>query len=321
MIRVSHLTKRYGDNLAVSDLSFTIEAGHIYGFLGPNGAGKSTVMNMIAGCLAASEGQVLIDGHDIFEDSIEAKRCIGYLPELPPVYLDMTPREYLRFVAEAKGLSRTSIPSQIATVMEKTDITSVADRLCRNLSKGYRQRVGISQVLLGNPKVIILDEPTVGLDPKQIIDIRYLIRELGREHTVILSSHIISEIRATCDRVMIISHGKIVAADTPDNLESLFAKEHTIVVKVKAGQDALRAAIPKDWDAHYGWVNDATTELTITTKGDRDLREEVFFACSDARLPILEMTYNQASLEDVFLKLTDGDKEIIEISKKSEVDE
>ncbi len=194
MIEVSHLTKRYGGHTAVSNLSFTIEKGQIYGFLGPNGAGKSTTMNIMTGCLAASEGEVRIDGHDIFEEPQQAKRLIGYLPEQPPLYLDRAPREYLTFVGRAKGIKDKALPEQIGRVMEVTQITDVADRLIKHLSKGYRQRVGIAQALLGDPEVVILDEPTVGLDPKQIIEIRSLIQSLGQKHTVILSSHILSKV-------------------------------------------------------------------------------------------------------------------------------
>ena len=223
MIEVSHLTKRYGAHLAVSDLSFNIKDGQIYGFLGPNGAGKSTTMNIMTGCLAASSGEVKIDGHDIFEDSGAAKRLLGYLPEQPPLYMDRTPREYLTFVGHAKGLSRAQLAEQMERVMTVTQIGDVADRLIKNLSKGYRQRVGIAQALLGDPKIVILDEPTVGLDPRQIIEIRDLIKDLGREHTVILSSHILSEVQAVCQTILIISKGRLVACDTPENLERLFA--------------------------------------------------------------------------------------------------
>lgn len=215
MIEVSHLTKRYGAHLAVSDLSFNIEDGQIYGFLGPNGAGKSTTMNIMTGCLAASSGEVRIDGHDIFEESGAAKRLLGYLPEQPPLYMDRTPREYLTFVGRAKGLSRAQLAEQMERVMSVTQIGDVADRLIKNLSKGYRQRVGIAQALLGDPKIVILDEPTVGLDPRQIIEIRDLIKDLGREHTVILSSHILSEVQAVCQTILIISKGRLVACDTP----------------------------------------------------------------------------------------------------------
>ena len=269
MIEVKHLCKRYGEHVAVDDLSFTIENGHVYGFLGPNGAGKSTTMNILTGCLAATSGTVSIDGFDIFEDAAEAKSRIGYLPEIPPLYQDMTVREYLTFVAKAKGVGRktqtsvatletaeaadgaaseATIPlvptdkrtargaarasraelkaalhTQLAAAMAVTQIEDVADRLIKNLSKGYKQRVGIAQALLGGPEIIILDEPTVGLDPKQIIEIRDLIRALGKEHTVILSSHILSEVRSICDRLLIIAGGKLVADDTPEHLEQRYA--------------------------------------------------------------------------------------------------
>ena len=236
MIEVRHLTKKYGNHTAVSDLSFIIENGVIYGFLGPNGAGKSTTMNIITGCLGPTEGEVLVDGHSISEEPMLAKRKIGYLPEQPPLYPDMTPTEYLRFVASAKGLARSEQTQQIDQVMDKTDIRVVRDRLIRNFSKGFRQRVGIAQALLGNPEVIILDEPTVGLDPAQIIEIRDLIRELGKNHTIILSSHILSEVQTVCDSIMIISDGHLVASDTPENLTRLFAGTTTLHLAVKGGE-------------------------------------------------------------------------------------
>ena len=252
MIEVKHLCKRYGEHVAVDDLSFTIENGHVYGFLGPNGAGKSTTMNILTGCLAASSGTVSIDGFDIYEDAAESKSRIGYLPEIPPLYQDMTVREYLTFVAKAKGVgrkpqtdaeteaaqttppgkrkarvsraeARAALQTQLAAAMAVTQIEDVADRLIKNLSKGYKQRVGIAQALLGGPEIIILDEPTVGLDPKQIIEIRDLIRALGKDHTVILSSHILSEVRSICDHLLIIAGGKLVADDTPANLEKQYA--------------------------------------------------------------------------------------------------
>ena len=219
MIEVSHLTKRYGSHLALDDLSFTIPEGQIYGLLGPNGAGKSTTMNILTGCLAATSGRVRIDGVDIFEDPMAAKKHLGYLPELPPLYMDRTPEEYLRFVARAKGIGE--VRGELERVMALTQITDVKDRLIRNLSKGYRQRVGIAQAILGDPDIIILDEPTVGLDPRQITEIRELIQKLGENKTVILSSHILSEVQAVCDSILILSRGKLVACDTPDNLERL----------------------------------------------------------------------------------------------------
>lgn len=223
MIEVKHLCRKYGEHRAVDDLSFTIENGYVYGFLGPNGAGKSTTMNMITGCLAATSGQVLIDSYDIFEDAQEAKKRIGYLPEIPPLYQDMTVREFLNFVAKAKGVPKQALDEQLFSVVSLAGLEEVEERLIKNLSKGYKQRVGIAQALLANPEIIILDEPTVGLDPKQIIEVRDLIRELGKDHTVILSSHILSEVRSVCDRILIISKGKLVANDTSENLEKLYA--------------------------------------------------------------------------------------------------
>lgn len=243
MITVEHLTKRYGEVTAVEDISFTIQDGHIYGFLGPNGAGKSTTMNIMTGCLAATSGEVKIDGYDIFEQARQAKQCIGYLPEIPPLYPDETPEEYLRFVAEAKGLPKKSIPAEVARVMEETRLTAMGGRLIRNLSKGYRQRVGIAQALLGNPRYIILDEPTVGLDPLQIIEIRDLIRELGQKHTVILSSHILSEVQAICESVLIIAHGKLVAFDTPQNLEKMLAANNRLSIVAETDEGGLRAIL------------------------------------------------------------------------------
>ena len=243
MITVEHLTKRYGDFTAVDDISFTIEDGHIYGFLGHNGAGKSTTMNIMTGCLAATSGEVRIDVYDIFEQARQAKQCIGYLPEIPPLYPDETPEEYLRFVAQAKGVPNRRIPDEIQRVMQETRLTEMGGRLIRNLSKGYRQRVGIAQALLGNPKYIILDEPTVGLDPLQIIEIRDLIRELGRKHTVILSSHILSEVQAICESVLIIAHGKLVAFDTPRNLEQAMTASSRLSITAEADEARLRAIL------------------------------------------------------------------------------
>ena len=243
MITVEHLTKRYGDFTAVDDISFTIGEGHIYGFLGPNGAGKSTTMNIMTGCLAATSGEVKIDGYDIFEQARQAKQCIGYLPEIPPLYTDETPREYLRFVAEAKGIAGKEIPGEVDRVIGEAGLTQMQERLIRNLSKGYRQRVGIAQALLGNPRYIILDEPTVGLDPLQIIEIRDLIRQLGQKHTVILSSHILSEVQAICESVLIIAHGKLVAFDTPQNLERRLAENNRLTITAECGEEQLRVIL------------------------------------------------------------------------------
>ena len=234
MIQVSHLTKYYGDSSAVTDLSFEIGEGHVYGFLGPNGAGKSTTMNIMTGCLSPTEGTVRIGDYDILEQPEQAKRLIGYLPELPPLYPNETPQEYLSFVGEAKGLKGKKLRESIDRVVERTGIEDVRDQLIGTLSKGYRQRVGIAQALIGDPAVIILDEPTVGLDPIQIIEIRDLIRELGRSHTVILSSHILSEVQAVCDQVLIISEGKLAAFDTPENLQKILLASGGVLLRAEA---------------------------------------------------------------------------------------
>ena len=243
MITVKELTKRYGAHTAVDALSFTVDKGQIYGLLGPNGAGKSTTMNIITGYISATDGTAEIDGCDIFDSPAEARAKIGYLPEQPPLYTDMTPREYLAFAAELKGLPREQRKAAVEQCMERTNIADVADRLIRNLSKGYRQRVGLACALLGDPPVIILDEPTVGLDPKQIIEIRELIRSLGQEHTVLLSSHILSEVNAVCDKVLIMSHGKLVACDTPENLTAHAAGHAALRITVLGTQEAVQAAL------------------------------------------------------------------------------
>ena len=310
MIEVSHLTKRYGGHTAVSDLSFTIEKGQIYGFLGPNGAGKSTTMNIMTGCLAASEGEVRIDGHDIFEEPQQAKRLIGYLPEQPPLYLDRTPREYLTFVGRAKGIKDKTLPEQIGRVMEVTQITDVADRLIKHLSKGYRQRVGIAQALLGDPEVVILDEPTVGLDPKQTIEIRSLIQSLGQKHTVILSSHILSEVQAVCQTILIISKGHLVACDTPENLERLFSGSAAVDLTVEAGEAQTREILaPLDHIRSVDVRPEGADrcQVTLETDGDEGVCRAVFFAFSRAGRAILRMTDAKASLEDIFIELTSGE--------------
>jgi len=310
VIEVKHLTKRYGGHTAVSDLSFTIEPGQIYGFLGPNGAGKSTTMNIITGCLGATDGEVNVDGHSVMDDPIEAKRCIGYLPELPPLYTDMTPLEYLCLVLKMKGVKRSEWDKQLRSVMDRTKLHDVKDRLIGNLSKGYRQRVGIAQALLGNPKVIILDEPTVGLDPAQIIEIRELIKSLGRDHTVILSSHILSEVQAVCDQIMIIAHGKLVASDTADNLTSLMASGSKTAITVRASieeTEAVLAGMDGLESADYKMNDEGETTVRILPKDGEDICAKLFFAFAQAGLPILEMKRERATLEDVFLELTQDD--------------
>ena len=269
-------------------------------------------MNMITGYIASTEGKVMIDGHDILEEPEAAKKCIGYLPEMPPLYFDMTVLEYMKFAADLKKIPRNQKDKQIKEVMDMVKITDMKDRLIKNLSKGYRQRVGLAQAILGYPEVIILDEPTVGLDPKQIIEIRDLIKSLKQKHTVILSSHILSEVRAVCDYVLIISHGKLVASDTPDNLERLAAGSNSLLMKVKGEKDTIR----KDLETIEGVTGvemsyDSDEELwktKVSIQEDVDIREKVFYAMAKANCPIYEMQVKRVSLEDVFLELTEGEK-------------
>ena len=309
MIEVTNLTKKYGDHIAVDHLSFRVEKGQIYGFLGPNGAGKSTTMNIITGYLAATEGTVTIDGKDVQKDPEEAKRAIGYLPELPPLYVDMTVREYLEFVAELKKVPKKEREQQISEVMEMTQITDMQQRLIKNLSKGYRQRVGLAQAILGYPEVIILDEPTVGLDPKQIIEIRDLIRKLGEDHTVILSSHILSEVSAVCDHIMIIANGKLVASDSPENLQKLMSGSMELNLEVKGSAAAVKSALQEisqiDRIEENTEASKNVAKMKVISKENADIREQVFYALADAKLPILEMTHAEKSLEDIFLELTE----------------
>ena len=311
MIEVKHLTKKYGSGVAVSDLSFKVESGKIYGFLGPNGAGKSTTMNIIAGCLAPTEGQVLIGGYDICEEPDEAKRLIGYLPEQPPLYPDMTPEEYLTFVGRAKGLRGADLHEEIEYVMDATCIGGMRSRLIKNLSKGYRQRVGIAQAMLGSPEIIILDEPTVGLDPRQIIYIRSLIKKLGERHTVILSSHILSEISAVCDYVMIISHGKLVASSPIDDLGSALGEEKATEITVRGSVTELSALL-ESIDAVDGYEIDPTDEegvlnARLTTEDEGALREQLFSALAGAGMTVYRIQPVTGTLEEMFLRLTQDD--------------
>ncbi len=309
MIEVSHLTKRYGSHLALDDLSFTIPEGRIYGLLGPNGAGKSTTMNILTGCLAATSGRVRIDGVDIFEDPMAAKKHLGYLPELPPLYMDRTPEEYLRFVARAKGIGE--VRGELERVMALTQITDVKDRLIRNLSKGYRQRVGIAQAILGDPDIIILDEPTVGLDPRQITEIRELIQKLGENKTVILSSHILSEVQAVCDSILILSRGKLVACDTPDNLERLLTGGTALELEADTQPERLEKLLGNlpgvtgltvgETAGKHAWARLETEKENL-----ENLSKAVFFRLCEEKLPLLRLTPAKASLEDIFLELTGG---------------
>jgi len=312
MITVEHLTKRYGDFTAVSDLSFEIEEGHVYGFLGPNGAGKSTTMNIMTGCLSATEGCVRIGGYDIFEEPDKAKRLIGYLPEQPPLYMNETPVEYLRFVGEAKGLKGRELAEQIEGVISQTRLEDVRNRLISKLSKGYKQRVGIAQALLGNPKVVILDEPTVGLDPIQIIEIRDLIRQLGQEHTVILSSHILSEVQAICEKVLIIAKGKLVAFDEPENLEKLLMASNEISFTAEAERDEINEVLEgmeavSDWQMKDLENGSIRVDMQIEYGDASNICRSIFFAFAEKGKALLELTSKKANLEDVFIELTESE--------------
>lgn len=309
MIEVRNLVKKYGNHVAVNHLNFTVEKGKIYGFLGPNGAGKSTTMNMITGYIASTEGEVLIDGHNILEEPEVAKKKIGYLPEIPPLYQDMTVQEYLNFAAELKMLPKEKRKANIEEVMSTTKTIEVKNRLIKNLSKGYKQRVGLAQALLGYPEIIILDEPTVGLDPKQIIEIRDLIKSLGQKHTVILSSHILSEVSAVCDHVLIIDKGKLVASDTPENLGKLMSGANSLELTVNGQESEIRKALDmveniEDVIYHDSLIQNAC-DFTIKLSGNQDMRENIFFALAEVKCPILKMQSSNMSLEEVFLKLTD----------------
>lgn len=312
MIEVSHLVKRYGDHAAVDDLSFTVEKGQIYGFLGPNGAGKSTTMNLLTGYLAPTSGEVKIDGHNILEEPEAARKCIGYLPEIPPVYPEMTVLEYLSFAAGLKKLPSKVRGKLIAEAMEMTGTTEVQGRLIRNLSKGFRQRVGLAQAILGFPEIIILDEPMVGLDPKQIMEIRELIRELGKKHTVILSSHILSEVSAICDQILIISHGKLVANDTPENLVNLMQGSGMLELTIKGSVGGVRQIFDGMGGIAELQIAEAqekdAVDVMVKTIAGIELREQIFNRCAERRAVILRMQQNHISLEDVFLELTESEQ-------------
>lgn len=309
MIELKHVTKRYGAKCAVNDISFTINKGEVLGFLGRNGAGKSTTMNMITGYISASEGQILIDGMDILEQPREAKRRIGYLPELPPLYQEMTVQEYLLFVAELKGTrKKADRAAAVAHAAARAGLQGMEQRLIRNLSKGYRQRVGIAAALLGTPKIIILDEPTVGLDPAQMIEIRSLIRDLGKTHTVILSSHILSEVQTVCDRVLIIAHGRLVAQGTPEELAAQLTAKGTITATAQGSREAVVAAagkVPGLTDLRVTDEKGGEVSFTAVSTAGTDLRGALSLALAQAGCPVLNLSAETMSLEDVFLQLTE----------------
>ena len=312
LIQVENLTKRYGQHLALDNVSFTVNKGEILGFLGPNGAGKSTTMNIITGYISATEGTVKVDGLDILEQPQEAKKKIGYLPELPPLYMDMTVEEYLRFVCRIKKVEKNKEKETLYKVMELVKINDMRKRLIKNLSKGYKQRVGLAQAMIGSPEILILDEPTVGLDPKQIIEIRNLIKGLGKQHTIILSSHILSEVSAVCDRVMIIDKGKIVASDSPDNLSRRMSQSNRLVLRIQGPKQDILDTIKEIEGVKFVEVQrvreQGTFDILVEAHDEVDVREALFYAMSEKRYPILMMKSMDLTLEDIFLQVTSQQK-------------
>lgn len=310
MIEVKNLVKKYGNYTAVNNLSFKVEKGQVYGFLGPNGAGKSTTMNIIIGYLSATSGEVIINGHNIFEEPQEAKKYIGYLPELPPLYQEMTVKEYLKFVAELKKIPKKDRLDMINQAMEMTKITDMQDRLIRHLSKGYKQRVGFAQAILGFPEIIILDEPTVGLDPKQIIEIRDLIKKLSEDHTIILSSHILSEISAVCDKILIINKGELVAEGTPDELSEMAQSTQEVKLRIKGAKSAIENVLKGMSKVHRQEFSvsdeEGTVDVLVYAVKEQDIREDLFKAFAKNDMPILSMNAYVKSLEDIFLEVTDN---------------
>ena len=312
MIEVKNLAKDYGEHHALKGISFSVDSGRIAGLLGPNGAGKSTTMNIMTGCLTPTSGQVIIDGCDMDQDPVRAKEKIGYLPELPPLYEDMTVREYLGFVCDLKKVKGKEKKTAVEEVMEAVKVTELSGRLIRNLSKGYKQRVGLAQALIGNPPVIILDEPTVGLDPNQIIEMRELIRSLGNKHTVILSSHILSEVNAVCDQVLIIDDGRLVAEDTPEHLSDHYADRDRLLLEVRGSSEEVSRILegsPLVESFELFGEAEGIVNVKVESASDKDIRDELFFLFADKRLAIVKLERESVSLEDVFLKLTGQDEE------------
>lgn len=312
MIEVKNLTKRYGEHLAVDNVSFTVEDGEIIGFLGPNGAGKSTTMNMITGYLSSTEGSVLIDGIDILEDPVHAKAKLGYLPEVPPLYSDMTVEEYLRFACELKKVPAAKQKESVEQLVKLARIKDVQKRLIVNLSKGYKQRVGLAAALAGNPDVLILDEPTAGLDPKQIMEFRDLIKALSKNHTIIISSHILAEIQAICDRVIIINHGRIMATDTPEALSQRIMRNNKLELRIKGPRNEIVKGlkeIPGISSIDVVRIREeGSIDLMVETQEEVDVREAIFTYCSAHSYPILMMHTTEMTLEDIFLQIT-GERE------------
>jgi ABC-2 type transport system ATP-binding protein len=311
LIEVKNLTKRYGQHYAVNDISFTVDDGEILGFLGPNGAGKTTTMNIITGYISATEGDVVINGVDLLAEPEKAKSNIGYLPDSPPLYNEMKVDEYLRFVADIKKVKPNARSKMIQEIKETVRITDMSNRLIKNLSKGYKQRVGLAQAMIGSPEVIIMDEPTVGLDPKQIIEMRDVIKRLGKKHTVILSSHILSEVSAVCDRIMIINKGQIKASDTAEHLSSKLSHGHIMSVRVKGEEARILEAVqgfPIIKTVHAtGSHEPGSVDLELSGDEDVDIREAIFACMSKNNLPILQMKSLDLSLEEIFLQITGGE--------------
>ena len=320
MIQVADLVKKYGPHTAVNQLSFTVEKGQIYGFLGPNGAGKSTTMNIMTGYIAANSGTVKINGYDILKEPEKAKQSIGYLPEIPPLYTDMTVREYLLFVAELKKVPKKERKGHVDEIVNKIQLGEVEKRLIRNISKGYKQRVGLAQALIGDPEVLILDEPMVGLDPKQIIEMRDLIKSLAKDHTIILSSHILSEVSAVCDHIMIISEGRLAASGSPQELQEMMQVKAEVEVVVLGTKELAEEVLENmNGIGSYG-IDEAEEEgsvkIRVETAGDKDMRKELSLALSKNNMPILSMNRIEKSLEDIFLELTES-----EVDEKEESDD
>ena len=309
MIQVEHISKRYGDHVAVEDLSFTVEKGQIYGFLGPNGAGKSTTMNIMTGYIAAGSGSVRINGFDILTEPEKAKKCIGYLPEIPPLYTDMTVYEYLMFVAELKKVPKKERVSHVEEIIGRTQLEEVEGRLIRNLSKGFKQRTGLAQALIGYPEVLILDEPMVGLDPKQILEMRDLIRELSSEHTILLSSHILSEVSAVCDHIMIISRGKLAASGSPEQLQEMMQVKtglEVVILGEKVQAEEILDSIGQIDSYTIEPADEAgSIRVQLQVADNADIRRELSVALAGAGMPILAMNRLEKSLEDIFLELTE----------------
>lgn len=313
MIEVKNVTKKYGKFVAVDDISFTINEGEIVGLLGPNGAGKSTTMNMITGFIEQTEGEIIVDGYDMLRKAKKAKKEIGYMPEGVPLYTDLTVREFVTYMAEIKQIDKKTRKEEVQKIIEQTGLKEVEKKLVRNLSRGYKQRVSMAGALVGNPKILILDEPTVGLDPKQITEIRSLIKELGKTHTVILSSHILSEVSQICNKVIIINKGKIVAVDTPENLENKVTNNNSVYVTVEDSENKIQRIQERVKDikkielVHKN--EDGTKQYVIETNGEADLRKTIFAELAKENITVFEMKKADATLEDAFMKLIEGGKQ------------